>query len=260
VEILVAIKQVVDPELPPRLFAIDPVAKRQVREGRPLVPSVYDLHALEVALQLKEHHGGRIVVVSVGEPSAEKVLRRALAMGADRAVFVDARGIDDVDPLGIAHAISTVAREENASLILCGCQSGDWGWEQTGPFIAEILGFPCVTFVAAVSLEGTALRVVRRIEGGTEELEVILPAVVTVMSAPENIPRLPTIRAVLEAERQEIRVVDQSVLMGGAPLSSFILEDVLLPKRHTKCEFVQGETPEELARNLVERLQALGVV
>jgi electron transfer flavoprotein beta subunit len=256
VRILVAIKQVISPDLPANLFEIDPVELRQRADRLPLVASVYDEHALEVALQLRDRHGASVAVVTMGGEPAVKVLRKALAMGAGHAIRIDPAGVDDRDPAVAAALLAEVTMRQAAGLLLCGCQSADWGWEQTGPLAAEILGWPCVTFASAVEQSGDALLVTRPTIDGREVLRVRVPAVITITSGEGNLPRLAQVRAVLHAERQPIQVLYAGKDLAGRALwPSARIVDLCLPASRSTCVMVEGEGPVEQARQLVAALQ-----
>lgn len=254
--ILVAVKQVITPDLPPELFELDPVALRQRPDGHPLVASVYDEHALEVALQIKDRHGAAVMVATVGPEAATRVLRKALAMGADEALRVDPEGADDRDSGVIAALLAAVAVRQGASLVLCGCQSADWGWEQTGPLVAGILAWPCVTFATAVDVAPGYLLVTRPVRDGYERLRVRGSAVVTITSSRGNQPRMPRVRAILQAERRAIAVLPAGELTSHTAVRpSPRLVDLRLTLPRAGCEMVAGDAPSDQARALVQLLR-----
>ncbi len=260
-EIVVCLKQVVDPELPARDFAIDPVTMRQVREGRPLVISTYDENALEVGLQLKDRVGGKVTALMLGPAAASgDAIRLALAMGADEAVVVD----DPQAParLGAAKArllAAAVRRLGRFDLVLCGCESADWVERVVGPLLAEALEAACVTFVSRIEqVDGTML--VRRLaDEGFHLVEVRLPAVISVTSDESNRPRLPKVKDIMTARRKPVHTwpVDELASQAGeeGPLEVEVRE-VALPERTVRCEFLPGD-PGEQAAALVQRLREL---
>ena len=166
--IVVCIKQIIDPEIPASQFKLDKATKRQLREGHNLVISAYDHNALEVALQLKEKAGGKITALSLGEPGAASALKSALGMGADEAVLLADPAFLECDQFGVAHVLAAAIKKLGAcDLVLCGCESGDWGDKMVGPLLAEELGAACVTFATRIEAKDGALvlrRVVDQIE------------------------------------------------------------------------------------------------
>ena len=107
----------------------------------------YDEYAIEEAIVLREKHGGEVTVVTFGEEEAEKELRTALAMGADKAVRIDSEEVEESDQYTTAAILATYLKDKNASLILAGNVAVDGGSGQVGPRVAEILGIPQVTAI-----------------------------------------------------------------------------------------------------------------
>ncbi|MDQ7849298.1 MAG: electron transfer flavoprotein subunit beta/FixA family protein [Armatimonadota bacterium] len=260
-EIIVCLKQVVDPELPARDFAIDPVTRWQVREGRPLVISTYDENALEVGLQLKDRLGGKVTALTLG-PAATSgdAIRLALAMGADQAVVVD----DPQAPvrLGAAKArllAAAVRRLGRFDLVLCGCESADWVERVVGPLLAEALQAACVTFVSRIEQVNGTLLVRRLADEGFHLVEVRPPAVLAVTSDESNRPRLPKVKDIMTARRKPVHTwpVEEVASQAGmeGPLEVEVRE-VTLPERTARCEFLSGD-PGEQAAALAQRLREL---
>jgi electron transfer flavoprotein beta subunit len=172
--------------------------------GAKSIVSPYDEFAVEAALRLKEAAGeGETVVVSLGDPAVGEQLRSALAMGADRAIRVDAPG--GVDGLEVARALASALKGEDLDLVLCGSKAADDDQEQVGPMVAELMGWPCVTVVAELEAEDGKVVCHREIEGGTEVVEVELPAVVTITKGPHE-PRYPSLKGIMAAKRKPMEV------------------------------------------------------
>src|SRR6476646_5723620 len=106
-----------------------------------------DAYALEAGLQLKEKHGGEVVALCLGPARAGQTIREALAKGADRAVHIEAEDTGSLDPLSAARILAAAARAEAPDLLLTGLQSDDFGYGQTGPILAELLGLPHATLI-----------------------------------------------------------------------------------------------------------------
>ncbi len=257
-DIVVCLKQVVDPELPARDFALDPASHRQVREGRPLVISTYDENALEVALQVKDKMGAKVTALTMGPPAVVgDAIRLALAMGADEAVVVDDARAPDL--LGVEKAAvlaAAIRRVGRYDLVLAGCESADWVERVVGPLLAESLGAACVTFVGRIDAADGTLLVRRTADEGFHQVEVRLPAVLTITSDESNRPRLPKVKDIMGARRKPVATWTRADL-GEVPASGarpVDVRDVTVPERTARCEFLPGE-PAEQAAALVQRLR-----
>ena len=265
-DIVVCIKQVLDPEIPASQFKIDPAKQRQVGEGISLVISVYDEHALEVALKLKEQIGGRVTALSLGESSATTALRKALAMGADEAVLVNDQKLFDSDAPGVAAALAAAVKKLGRyDLVLCGCESADWGHKAVGPLLAEELELPCVTFAARIEPRGDRIILRKVVEDGYELVESPLPVLATITSDETNIPRYPKVRDIMLASKKPIPTWTAADLgleapRVGAGAARVELNDLYIPVREAKCEFIDGETPEEKAERLASKLRELKLI
>jgi electron transfer flavoprotein beta subunit len=161
--------------------------------NRGALPAIFnpeDLNALELALALKDRHGGRVAVCTMGPQAAASVLRHALYMGADQAILLTDRKFAGADTLATSYALACAARRfGHFDLILCGRQAIDGDTAQVGPQVAEKLGLPQVTYVEEVlGVSGGIARTRSLIEGGYEITEVPLPALFTVVSS-ANAPR-----------------------------------------------------------------------
>ena len=161
--------------------------------NRAALPAIFnpeDLNALELALELKDRYGARVVVATMGMPAAAEVLRQSLYRGADEAVLVTDRALAGADPLATSYTLSCCAKKLGRfDLILCGRQAIDGDTAQVGPQLAEKLKIPQLCYVEEVkSLEKGKVTVRRAIEGGYEILESPLPALLTVIDANEPRP------------------------------------------------------------------------
>lgn len=161
--------------------------------NRAALPAIFnpeDLNALELALELKDRYGARVVVATMGMPAAAEVLRQSLYRGADEAVLVTDRALAGADTLATSYTLSCCAKKlGHFDLILCGRQAIDGDTAQVGPQLAEKLKIPQLCYVEEVkSLEKGKVTVRRAIEGGYEVLESPLPALLTVIDANEPRP------------------------------------------------------------------------
>lgn len=263
---VVCLKQIIDPDIPPHLFAIDPDEKKQIRGSQPLVISVFDEMALEVALQLKEKTAGTVTALTIAGPDGAQALRLALAMGADRAILLSDPAFAEVSAFGKARILAAALEKLGSyDLVLCGRQAGDVEMGLVGPFLAETLQLPCVTLVANVETYDGHLRLRRPIEGGYEILEAPLPLLVTVTNDESNIPRLPTILGIRNARRQEIPAwsaadlyLDPAVIDPQA--GRVCITELFVPQRQSQSEFITGESGADKARTLAQRLRQLHLI
>ena len=266
--ILLCLKQILDPEVPARDFRVDP-ARREAEQGAAsLVTNIFCENALETGLQLRERAGGadKITVLSYGRPTAEDSLRKALAMKADAAALVLHEGEEAPDPLAVARVLAAAVRRLGAfDLIMTGREAGDWGAGQTGGLLAEELGLPCVSFVDRVEAAGAGLRLKRQTDTGWELIETVGPVVVTVTNDEHNVPRIPKVRDVMMSYRQpltKLTLDDLGLAQEARAANSFYeVVELSIPQKETRCEFVSGDTLDErvdaLARRIVEVTRAI---
>lgn len=161
--------------------------------------------AIEEAMRLKEAGTAtEIVLVSIGSADIDTAIRSGLAMGADRAIRVDAE--NDLEPLAIAKLLKYVVDQEQANLVITGKQSIDGDNNQTGQMLSALLAWPQATFASKVELDGDKAKVTREIDGGLETISVSLPAVVTT-DLRLNEPRYPTLPNIMKAKKKPLDVV-----------------------------------------------------
>jgi len=264
--IIVCVKQIIDPEIPTEQFKLDPATKRQVRGGLSLVISAYDQNALEVALQLKEKVGGTVTALSLGEPEAQGAVKSAMGMGADAGVLVTDSTLTGSDPFGVAHILAKAIRRIGApDLVLVGCVSGDTGDKVMGPLLAEELGLPCLTFVSRIEVREGKAAARRIVEDGYEVVEAPLPLVASILSDDSNVPRYSKLKDIMVAARKTVPVwkaADLGVDMAtvGSACQRLQLREVSIPQRDSRCELMNGDTPAEQAARLAERLRELKVI
>jgi electron transfer flavoprotein beta subunit len=209
-----------------------------------------DAYALEEALQLKEKHGGEVVVVCAGPERVTSTLREALAKGADRAIHIEADDLGERDTLGVARMLADAMKEESPDLILTGLQSDDLGLGQTGVVMAELLGIPHATLIMHVEVVDGGLKVKRELEDGWfQHVEMALPALLTIQSGGNKL-RYATLMGIKKAKTKETKTVAAS----GAGAKAVSLEQVYLPEKQKKTEMLTG-TPAEIAAKLVEKMK-----
>jgi electron transfer flavoprotein beta subunit len=259
--ILVAIKQVVDPEVPARDFNINPERREAERGLANLVTDPFCENALEMALQFRDRGGDATIdVLSFGAPTAEESLRKALALKADRATLVINDGNPHPDPLTSAQVLAATIRKLGGfDLILLGREAADWGAGQTGGLLAEELGIPCICFVDRIEKTGDNLRVRRQTDSGREILEARLPLLVTVTNDEHNQPRMAKVRDVMMSYRQPLTKwtlgdIGVEAAAAQAGKSYYEVTQLFIPQTEIRCEICSGDTPAEKAEALARRI------
>jgi electron transfer flavoprotein beta subunit len=196
VNIAVCVKQIPDPNQP---YALE--NGRLKREGITPVLDPGDEFGVEAALQLVEKHGGEVTVVSMGPEAAVAGVRRALSMGAHKAVLVTDDALKGADTLVTARVLAAAIQRSEFDLVLAGVESTD-GYTGTLPMtIAELLGIPNGTFARQIEHKNGAIRIERQAEMGFDVVECPLPALVT-LTAGANEPRYPTLKGIMQAKQK----------------------------------------------------------
>src|SRR6476646_154198 len=197
---------------------LDPSTKRLDRSGE-LTISERDTYPIEEALKLKAAGGdGEVVVVSMGPERALEALRKALAMGADRAVLVTDASLEVADLLGTAKALAGALERESPDLILFGQQSADGGGACLWAAVAERLRRPVVSQVSELTVDGGSLTGKRQTEYGYDVIKAPLPAVVAVADS-INTPRYPSLKGIMGAKKKPQETLT-AVDVGGAEASA----------------------------------------
>ena len=205
--IVVCIKQVPDSAQ----IRVHPVTNTIMRQGVPTIVNPYDLFALEAALSLRDVFGGEVTVLTMGPPSAEDSLRKALTYGADRGVLLTDRAFAGADTLATSYALAAAIRKISAEfgapdLVFAGKQTIDGDTAQVGPGVAKRLGLLQLTYVSkigAIDLAARTIEVERRAEGGVQRLASRLPCLVTMLEGTNQIRR-GAMKDALRAARAEI--------------------------------------------------------
>jgi electron transfer flavoprotein beta subunit len=188
----------------------------------------WDNYAVEEAARIKEAHGGKVTVVTVGDEDSEDVLRQALAMGADEAIRVDEEGFERSDARGIAKVLFHAIRDLSFDLLFTGAQSSDDGWGQVGLMLAEFLGLPYASLVVGIEIADEKLIATRELESNTQEkVELPLPAALTIQTG-LNSPRYVSIMGIQrvrsigikETGREELGPSEEEVGQAGSSVDS----------------------------------------
>ena len=193
--------------------------------------------ALTRALEIKEAQGGTVTVINVGPISTEPTLRKALAIGADDAIRINA---EPTDALFVANEIAAVAKNEKFDVILGGRESIDYNGSQVMGMLAELLSFPSVGMATKMDIAGTSATLEREIDGGKEVVSVNLPFVASAQKDFAE-PRIPNMRGIMSARTKPLKVIEPS--SGLKPTSSVAFES-LPPK--SACKMIDPNNPAEL--------------
>ena len=212
-----------------------------------------DAYALEEALQLKEKHGGEVIVLSAGPERAGTTIREALAKGADRAIQVESDGLNTLDALGVAQLLAAAAKQENPDLVLTGLQSDDLGYGQTGVIMAEVMGLPHASLILNVEKTDGGITVKRELEEGWfQDIQLSLPAVLMIQSGGTKL-RYATLMGIKKAKTKELRKVSAAEL-GQTSATAATLEKITLPQKQKSTQIIPGSA-KEAAATLVEKLK-----
>ena len=209
-KIIVCVKQVPDTS---GKVAVNPDGTLN-RASMAAITNPDDLNAVEAALTLKEQTGAEVVIVSMGPPPAEAMLREIMARGADRSVLVSAREFGGSDTYAtsqiLAAAINKIGVEDD-DIVMCGRQAIDGDTAQVGPQIAEKLGLPQVSYAADIKKDGDTLTVKRMLEDGYMTIKVKTPCLITCIKE-LNAPRYMSVGGIFECYEKPFEIMDYNAL------------------------------------------------
>lgn len=251
-KIIACIKQVPDSE-----------AKVKAENGQitwgdaPLVINPFDEYAVEGALQQKEAQGGTVTALCIGPETAKEALKHALAMGADEAILVSDPALTDLDSQGAARVLAAAIQKiGGADLVIFGRQTLDDGTGLTAAQTARLLGWPMLGLAGQINVREGSVQVARVIEEGRQIVSAKLPAVISVVQSIGE-PRYPSFMGIRRASKAEIPVWSLADLGLSAPAA--VVRRVELfnpPTREVTCEIIAGETPEQIAETLADKILA----
>ncbi len=247
---------------------MDPVTNTLVRDGRQSVVNPFDQSALEVAVRLKERHGGEVCALSMGIPDTERLLRDCLARGADRGLLLSDRAFAGADTLATSYSLScgleALARQGwHTDLVVCGKMAVDGDTAQIGPELASVLGVPCVTDVCEIVRSDEQELVLRRAtDSGEAVVRVGLPCVITV-AKDVCTPRMPSIAGVRWGAEGPVEVRGAAAVgadparigLAGSPTQ---VVRSFTPSKSTGCVPIEGAAAEQ-AGKLVELFEEMGL-
>ncbi len=254
--IVCLVKQVPDPETPASQFKVDEAAKKVIpAPGIQPTRSQFDTIGVEAALRIKDKLPDTIItVISLGPDSFRDSIKHCLAMGADEGVHINDPAVNDGDHWQTAEVLAAAIQKLGAfDLIIAGRQAVDWDMGVVGSTIAEILNVPVVTLAKEVQFDGAKVTVERVLLDGFETVEATAPAVVTVSNELGE-PRYPQLRQIMMAAKKEVKPWTLADLGIAAPAARVTLEALFVPETKVETEVIEGETAQEKAQKLAQRL------
>ena len=253
-KICVLVKEVPDAAVEKRM---DPNSKRLDRSGEKNL-NPFDTHAIEAAMQIKE--GGtvdvsEIVAVTMGPPSAERALHKAVSLGADRSVHLSDDALAGSDVCATGYALAKVLEQESPDIVLLGQQSDDGECYTIGAVVADYLKMPSLTQVIKMDVNDGALRCERQAEYGYDTVDIELPAVISVGDA-INEPRYPSLKAIMGAKKKPL----DNLAIGDAGIeaervgeagSKVVCGDFKAPPQKAAGEIIEDEDTNETVEKIV---------
>lgn len=229
--------------------------------GVDLIINPYDEFAIEEALKIKEKFGGEVTLISMGSERVQEALRTGLAMGCDQAVLINYSETEPPDEWVVAEILAKAVSHIPYDIILGGRIAVDDGSGQVAVRLAEALKIPSVNCILKLEIEDNMAMVTREIDGGTELIEVSLPAVLTAQKG-LNDPRYPTMMGIMKAKKKEIKVLtlaDLGIDMTDLPRKANITK-FSLPSPRQGGKKISGEATDaarDLARLLREEAKVI---
>ena len=244
---------------------IDPQTNTLIRQGIQNIINPFDTYALEEGVRLKEKHGGKVTVITMGPPQADAALREAISLGADEAILLSDRAFAGADTWATANTLSkAITKLGKCDIVICGRQTIDGDTGQVGPEMAEMLGVPFVAYVSKIEeIKENYLRVSRMVEEGHEVIETTLPAIITVAKE-INVPRLPSLRGITRSKSapiatwgiKELGVDANAVGLAG---SSTQVIKIFFPQRVCTAEILTGDAAVQVDK-LMEKLKGASLI
>jgi electron transfer flavoprotein beta subunit len=194
-------------------------------------------YALVRALELKEAHGGTVTIITVGKADADANIRKALAIGADDAVRIDA---ESTDGYFVAAQIAGYAKDKSFDIIFCGKETISYNGSQVGSMVAEILDLPYISIATKLNVNGDIAIAEREVQGGEEVLEVKLPFVISSAKGMAE-QRIPNMRGIMAARTKQLLVIAPDTT---TPLTS--ITSYTLPPEKAGCKMISVENAGDL--------------
>lgn len=239
---------------------INPETNTLIREGVEAIINPFDENALEAALVLKETKGAKVTVVCMGPPQAETALREALARGADDVVLLCDPALAGSDTWATSYALAQGIRMlDPVDIVFCGKQAIDGDTAQVGPGVAEFLGWPVVTYVRKLEVDGDKVKIERVFEDGYEKIEAPLPVVVTTVKE-MNVPRMASLKGRMSAKKAQIKLLTADAVKAdpneiGLKGSPTRVVRIFTPPKKAAGMKLDGTEPLVAAREIVAKLR-----
>ena len=205
-------------------------------------------YALVRACELKEAHGGTVTVINVGEADNDQIIRKALAIGADDAVRVNAFPIS---AFFVSENIAAYAKANDFDIIFFGKETIDFNGSEVGGMVSELLDLPYISYANALTVEGNTATIDREIEGGKETVEVQFPFAVSAAKGMAE-QRIASMQGIMKARSKPLVVLEPVELKQVLQLVSFAL-----PPAKTGCKYVDADNVPELVRLLHEEAKVI---
>ena len=262
--LVVCAKQIPDPDTPPSAFKIDEATNSVVpAPGISPILSQFDGIAAEAALRIKESQGddSKVTVISMGADSARAAIKQVLAMGADEGVLLNDDAFEGGDSYTTAKVLAAAINHlGDVDAVFCGRQAADWDMGQVGLLLSEELNWASAIIAKGVEYGDGNISVQRVLTDGFETVSTQLPAVVTVSNefGEPRSPKLPQIMAAAKKTVTQFGASDLGLDPSdvGASGSRLKVERLYIPETDSNVEFMEGDTPQEQAAALVQKLQA----
>lgn len=218
-------------------------------DGVSFIMNPYDeWYALVRALELKEAAGGEVVVLNVGPADNDQIIRKALAIGADKAVRINA---EEVSASVIAKYIADYAKGESFDAIFLGKETIDYNGSEVGGMLAEHLDLPFVSYASSMEVNGQTAKVTREIEGGTELVQLDLPFVISAAKGLAE-QRIPNMRGIMMAKRKPLDVIEPAAVTSSVEVVSFSTPEV-----KSECTYVEPDDMDRLVQLLHEEAKVI---
>ncbi|MHB8611785.1 MAG: electron transfer flavoprotein subunit beta/FixA family protein [Candidatus Dormibacteraceae bacterium] len=247
-KIVVTVKQVPDPNSTLTLEADNTLARE-----KEVVLDPGDECGVEEALQLKEAHGGEVILISMGPERARDAIRKGLSMGADRGILITDPQLAGADAFLTARALAAAIKAETPDLVICGTESYDGSTGMVPPMLAELLGLPQVSFAKKVEVDGSNLKVHRQTADGYQVVDCVTPTLITVTAGIAE-PRYASLKGIMAARSKEIKQLalgDLGIDRGEAAETIEGLSDSETRKSGVVIEF-DGTAVDRIIQVLVE--------
>lgn len=220
--------------------------------GAQWIINPWDELALTRALELRDAQPTlvtQVTVVTVGTAVTESTLRKALAVGADDAIRIDAEA---TDAFSVASNLAETLRNEPCDIILCGIESSDYNGSAVGGMLAELLGIPSVSSVSSLAIEAGNVSLTREIDGGKETIAISGCFVAIVQKGIAIVPRIPSMRGIMTARTKPLKVIPTKISEALTRIKGYGL-----PAPKASCHMVQADNMKELVRLLHEEAKVL---